>query len=165
MVLRSVMHQDRQWLLVQLPHRPNNARGWLSRDRVQLHHSPHYLELSLSGRRLSLFRAGRRVASYRAVIGHRRTPTPTGLFAILESVRQPDASGFLGPWAIHLTSHSEVLRRFDGGPGRIAIHGRDGESLLDPLGSARSNGCIRINNGPIRRLSRLLPGTAIEVKR
>jgi lipoprotein-anchoring transpeptidase ErfK/SrfK len=38
---------------------------------------------------------------------------------------------------------------FGGGPGRVAIHGRDGTSLLDPLGSARSHGCIRIDNGPI----------------
>lgn len=165
MVLRSAMHQGRQWLLVRLPDRPNSARGWLARDRVQLLRSPHYIEISVSQRRLTLFRAGRRLASFRSVVGRAGTPTPLGLFAILEKVRQPDPTGFLGPWAIHLTSHSEVLCRFDGGPGRIAIHGRDGESLLDPLGSARSNGCIRIGNGAIRRLARLVPGTAVRIRR
>lgn len=165
MVLGSAMHDGRQWLLVRLPWRPNDARGWLLRDRVELLHSPWFLELSLTARRLSLYRQGRRVASYRAVIGHPKTPTPTGLFAILERVRQPDPKGFLGPWAIHLTAHSEVLRRFDGGPGRIAIHGRGGLSFRDPLGSARSNGCIRIDNGPVKRLVRLLPGTAVRVRR
>lgn len=165
MVLKSAMHQGRQWLLLRLPGRPNNSRGWVLRDRVALSHSPYYLEISLSRRRLSVYKRGRRVTAIRSVIGHPRTPTPLGLFAILEHVRQPDPKAFLGPWAIHLTAHSEVLRRFDGGPGRIAIHGRGGESYRDPLGSARSNGCIRINNGPVRRLVRILPGTAVNVVR
>jgi lipoprotein-anchoring transpeptidase ErfK/SrfK len=39
-----------------------------------------------------------------------------------------------------------VLDDYGGGPGRVAIHGRAGASLLDPLGTARSHGCIRIDN-------------------
>jgi hypothetical protein len=34
-----------------------------------------------------------------------------------------------------LTLLSNVLFNFGGGPGRIAIHGRDGPSLENPLGS------------------------------
>jgi hypothetical protein len=165
MVLRSAVVDGRQWLQVRLPNRPNDAAGWILRDRVWLRRSHHYIEISLSRRTVSLFRDGRRVSTFKAVIGHRRTPTPLGLFAILEAVRQPDPHGFLGPWAIHLTAHSEVLRWFDGGPGRIAIHGRDGASLRDPLGSARSNGCIRVNNSHVRRLAGILPGTPVRIRR
>ena len=42
-----------------------------------------------------------------------------------------------------------MLHNFDGGPGQVAIHGRGGASLLDPLGSARSHGCIRVDNSAV----------------
>jgi len=42
-----------------------------------------------------------------------------------------------------------VLHEFDGGDGRIGIHGRGASSLLDPLGSAHSHGCIRLSNTAI----------------
>ena len=76
-----------------------------------------------------------------------------------------DPNGFFGPWALHLTALSNALRRYDGGPGRIAIHGRGGASLRDPLGSARSHGCIRIDNAAIRYLSARVPdGTPVDIR-
>jgi len=91
-------------------------------------------------------------------------PTPHGLFAISEMIRQADPSGFLGPWALHLTAFSNVLDNYGGGPGRVAIHGRGGVSLLDPLGSARSHGCIRIDNRHVSRLARSVPlGTPVRI--
>lgn len=48
-----------------------------------------------------------------------------------------------------LTVLSDVLFNFGGGPGRIAIHGRDGASLENPLGSAASHKCVRIDNDEI----------------
>ena len=66
---------------------------------------------------------------------------------------QPDPDGFLGPWALHLTAFSPTLIDFGGGPGTVAIHGRAGASLRDPLGTARSHGCIRIPNEAIRLLA------------
>ncbi|MGB0119870.1 MAG: L,D-transpeptidase [Solirubrobacterales bacterium] len=102
---------------------------------------------------------------FRAVAGAPATPTPRGLFAIYERVRQPDPSGFLGPFALHLTAHSNVLDNYGGGPGRVAIHGRGAESLADPLGSARSHGCIRIGNGRIVAMAKMLPlGTPVLVR-
>ena len=59
----------------------------------------------------------------------------------------PDA--FLGSWILPLTAHSDTLQRFAGGDGTVGIHGRGGASLLDPLGSARSHGCIRLANAAI----------------
>lgn len=65
---------------------------------------------------------------------------------------------------LHLTAHSNVLEDYGGGPGRVAIHGRGGQSLLDPLGSARSHGCIRIDNRWISWMARTLrPGTRVLV--
>jgi hypothetical protein len=56
---------------------------------------------------------------------------------------------FDGAWVVALTAESNFLHRFDGGPGRIGLHGRGGASLLDPLGSARSHGCVRFANAAI----------------
>jgi hypothetical protein len=85
--------------------------------------------------------------------------------ALYERNRQPDRRAFLGPWSLSLTAVSNVLEDYGGGPGRVAIHGRGGLSLLDPLGTARSHGCIRIDNAGIRYLARRLPlGTPVELK-
>lgn len=59
------------------------------------------------------------------------------------------SSPLLGSWAIHLNGFSTTIGHFDGGDGELALHGRGGASLLDPLGSARSHGCIRVDNGAI----------------
>jgi lipoprotein-anchoring transpeptidase ErfK/SrfK len=115
---------------------------------------------------VTVFRDGERVRRFRAVVGAPGTPTPRGLAAIYERNRQPDPNAFLGPWALPLTSFSEVLESYGGGPGRVAIHGRGGASLLDPLGSARSHGCIRVNNEHVRWLARRVPvGTPVRVRR
>jgi lipoprotein-anchoring transpeptidase ErfK/SrfK len=101
-----------------------------------------------------VYREGRLLRTLRAVVGKSATPTPRGDFAIYERARQADPFGFVGPWALHLTAHSDVLDNYGGGPGRVAIHGRSGSSLLDPLGSARSHGCVRVDNDAVRWLAR-----------
>jgi lipoprotein-anchoring transpeptidase ErfK/SrfK len=100
------------------------------------------------------------------VIGAPGTPTPRGLAAIYERNRQPDPHGFIGPWSLSLTAHSNVLESFGGGPGRVAIHGREGASLRDPLGSARSHGCVRVSSRAVTWLAlRAVPGTPVDVRR
>lgn len=144
---------DRLWIRVRLPIRPNGASGWVLADMVQLTSTPYRIEISTAHRVVRLRRLGRIVRSFRAVVGMPRYPTPHGLFSIGERVPQPDPRGFLGPWALHLTAFSPTLLDFGGGPGTIGIHGRGGASLQDPLGSARSHGCIRIDNAGIRLLA------------
>jgi lipoprotein-anchoring transpeptidase ErfK/SrfK len=57
-----------------------------------------------------------------------------------------------------------VLEDYGGGPGRVAIHGRAGASLLDPLGTARSHGCIRVANRDISWMASHVPvGTPVDV--
>jgi hypothetical protein len=156
LVLGSATVDGRRWLKVRLPVRPNNASGWIDAGRVQLRRTPWRVVVHLDRRRVDVYRAGRLARRFSAVVGTPSTPTPRGQFAIWEQVPEPDPTGFIGPWALHLTAHSDVLRSFGGGPGRVAIHGRDGTSLLDPLGSARSHGCVRIADSNIRWLASVL---------
>ncbi len=94
------------------------------------------------------------------MIGTAGTPTPTGLFAVASVWRNPP-DDFLGAWILPLTAHSDVLKTYDGGDGRVALHGRGGASLAAPLGSAASHGCVRLANADISRVVRLIGRTAL----
>lgn len=158
--------QGRQWLRVRLPIRPNESWGWIRADYTLLTRTPWWLDVSLSRRLVSVYRDGRLVRRFPAVVGAPATPTPLGLHAVYDPVRQADPNGFDGSWVIRLTATSYVLKRFDGGAGRIGIHGRGGASLLDPLGTARSHGCIRVDNDEASWLAEVVPrGTPVNVHR
>ena len=103
--------------------------------------------------------------SFRAVVGRARRRPRQGVASRSPRRRaSPTRDGFLGPVALHLTAHSDVLDDYGGGPGRVAIHGRGGASLADPLGSARSHGCVRVDNEAVRLLARVLaPGVPVAV--
>lgn len=149
-----------RWVKVLLARKPNGTYGWIPADYVALSETSWRVRIDLSQRRVTVFRSGRRALSARAVIGAPATPTPTGLFAVREIVRQPSSETFGGPWILHLNANSEKLKSFDGGDGTIGIHGRGGAALSDPLGSARSHGCVRVNNSVVRYLARHLTGGA-----
>jgi lipoprotein-anchoring transpeptidase ErfK/SrfK len=166
LVLDAATLDGRDWVKVLLANRPNGSAGWIQRDRVVLHRTRYWVTVRVRSRRVAVYRNGKRVRRFRAVVGAPGTPTPRGLAAIYERNRQPDPSAFLGPWALSLTSLSNVLESYGGGPGRVAIHGRAGASLLDPLGTARSHGCIRVNNDDIRWMAARVPvGSPVRVRR
>lgn len=165
LVLRSTLHDGQRWLEVRLPERPNSDAGWIRADLTRDSTTPWRIEVSTAAARVTVERAGRVVKRFAAVVGKPSTPTPLGLFAIDEPIRQP-AGSELGPWALFLTAHSRVLDDYGGGPGRIAIHGRAGPLLADPLGSKASHGCIRVANANVRWLSRVaVDGTPVQVTR
>jgi lipoprotein-anchoring transpeptidase ErfK/SrfK len=138
---------------VRLPWRPNDAVGWVDSSQVILRPTIWRIVVSTAERSLSLYRRGTRVRRVKVVVGAPGTRTPVGLFSIIGAwTSPPDA--FLGSWILPLTAHSDTLQQFDGGNGTVGIHGRGGTSLLDPLGSARSHGCIRLANAAIDWLVR-----------
>jgi lipoprotein-anchoring transpeptidase ErfK/SrfK len=154
------------WLRVRLPVRPNRSSGWLDSDFVRTAVTRWRVVVHTRSRTVAVYRKGRLARRFGAVVGKPSTPTPHGRFAVWERDRQPDPAGFLGPWALHLSAHSEVLENFGGGPGRVAIHGRAGASLADPLGSARSHGCVRVDDADVRWLARIaVAGTPVRVTR
>ena len=154
----------RRWLRLELPSRPNARSGWVVAARVAVSRVRWRVDVDRRARRASAYRDGRLIRSWPVVVGTRRTPTPAGLFAVYERVRQAPGSE-LGPWALHLTAHSNTLLNYGGGPGRVALHGRSGPLLSDPLGSASSHGCIRMDDELISWLAaRLAPGTPVRVR-
>lgn len=158
----------RCWVQVRLPWRPNFAAGWVNANKVFMKQTLWRIEVSTARRTLTVYRAGTPIRTISVVVGKPTTPTPVGLFAIAWAIPW-HPSDFLGSWVLELTAHSDVLQQFDGGDGTVGIHGRGGASLLDPLGSAASHGCIRLANGSIDWLVRTigvnrLPGTPVRVR-
>jgi lipoprotein-anchoring transpeptidase ErfK/SrfK len=154
------------WVKVALPMRPNGRTGWIRADKVTLARTRWRVVVSRGRRVATVYRNGRVKRRMRVVVGAPSTPTPLGRFAVYESIRQANPGGFIGPWALHLTAFSNVLDNYGGGPGRVALHGRSGASLRDPLGSARSHGCVRMLNADIRYLARHIgPGTPVQIVR
>ena len=153
-----------RWLRVRLPGRPNGRTGWIRAGSARLASSPWRVVVTRSRREAVLLKNGMIVERLRVVIGKPATPTPRGHFFVVEHVPQANGSP-LGRWALATSAHSNVLQEFDGGPGQIALHGRRGPLAIDPLGTAASHGCVRLDNAAVERLSRLLPnGTPIEVR-
>jgi lipoprotein-anchoring transpeptidase ErfK/SrfK len=116
-----------------------------------------HIVVDLAARRVSAYSNGHLLRSFRAVVGKSSTPTPTGQFFVEEIVQM--ASGEAGgPFALALSARSDALQEFEGGPGQIAIHGRD--NLGGTLGAAESHGCIRLGSAGIDWLAaRIGPGT------
>jgi hypothetical protein len=158
----------RCWVQVRLPWRPNDASGWVPASQVVLRPNAWQIVVSTAARSLSVYRLGRLVRRVPVVVGKPSTPTPQGLFSIIGAWGDPP-NAFLGSWILPLTAHSSVLQQFDGGDGTVGIHGRGGASLLDPLGSASSHGCIRVANSSIDWLvhtigAGALPGIPVRVE-
>ncbi len=164
---RARTADGRCWVQVRLPWRPNGAAGWINVNNVELAPTHWRIVVSRARRTLTLWHSGKSVRTVSVVVGKPSTPTPTGLFAIVWAVPW-HADDFLGSWVLTLTGHSNVLQEFDGGDGTVGIHGRGGTSLLDPLGSAASHGCIRLANDAIDWLVKTvgrdrLSGTPVDV--
>jgi lipoprotein-anchoring transpeptidase ErfK/SrfK len=159
------VHGGRWFVRVLLPTRPNGRTAWVAADRVALLHTRFHVYVDRGARRITVTRGGRRIRSAHVVVGKPGSPTPAGSFAISERIRQPSAGGFVGPWVLALTAFSGTYRQFDGGPGRVAIHGRGGASLSDPLGTARSHGCVRVGNDLVGWMARhLQPGVPVTIR-
>jgi lipoprotein-anchoring transpeptidase ErfK/SrfK len=161
-IARSIGAGGTRWLQVMLPGRPDGLTGWISQQSTRPLVTPWRIVVDLSARRVMAYIDGRRVKSFQAVVGKISTPTPTGEFFVEEVLQMaPGEAG--GPFALALSARSNVLQEFEGGPGQIAIHGR--ENLGGTLGSAVSHGCIRLGTASIDWLAaRIGPGTPVTIE-
>jgi lipoprotein-anchoring transpeptidase ErfK/SrfK len=149
-VLAAVRRHDcsASWYRVQVPLRPNGVTGFVPARDVRTGTVRTRILVSVSRRRLTLFRAGRPVLRTRVAVGSPATPTPTGSYYVNQRLIPADTSGPFGPGALGISAFSNVLTGWtQGGP--IAIHGTN-----EPwsIGRAVSNGCIRVPNRILRRL-------------
>lgn len=161
-IARSIAAGGARWLQVMLPGRPNGSTGWISRQDTRGLVTAWAIVVDLATRHVNVYSDGRRTRSFQAVVGKPSTPTPTGRFFVEETLQMAPAEPG-GPFALALSARSNVLQEFEGGPGQIAIHGRD--NLGGTLGTAASHGCIRLATASIDWLAtRIGPGTPVTIE-
>ena len=149
------------WLLVRLPGRPNGHTGWIQAAHVRISKTPWHIVVSTWLHRVTVYRAGRFVRSFAAIVGKPSTPTPRGEFFVEEPVALgPSEAG--APFALALSARSNVFQEFAGGPGQVAIHGID--NIGGTLGTAESHGCVRVSTAAVRWLAaRIIAGTPVTI--
>ena len=158
---RSIRAGGAIWLQVMLPGRPDGLTGWISESGTRAAVTPWRITLNLHARRVTVYNDGSVVRVFEAVVGKPSTPTPTGEFFVEEVVQmQTGEPG--GPFALALSARSNALQEFEGGPGQIALHGRD--NLGGTLGQAESHGCVRLGTPAIDWLAaRIGGGTPVTI--
>jgi lipoprotein-anchoring transpeptidase ErfK/SrfK len=150
------------WVHVYLPTRPNGSLGWVRTRAVKMYNNRYRLIIRLRAHKLQLWRKRHLLASYPVAVGTRSTPTPRGLFYIVELLQPSNPGGSYGPYSFGLSAHSNVLQTFAGGDGRVGLHGTNEPGLI---GSSVSHGCIRLRNAAVRRLAKILPlGTPVYIR-
>ncbi len=151
-----------RWLRVRLPGRPNNSTGWIRKARTKRSFTAWHVVVDLSERRLIVYRSGRIVKRFSAVIGSRSTPTPRGKYFVEETVLLTGGQ-VGGPYGLALSARSYVLQEFAGGPGQIAVHGV--WNVGGRMGTAVSHGCVRLDTASITWLGeRIGPGVPVTIR-
>jgi lipoprotein-anchoring transpeptidase ErfK/SrfK len=158
---RKTSPNGRPWLRVLLPGRPNGHTGWIKARATTRALTQWRIVVTTGDRRVTVYRSGRAVRTFKAVVGQPSTPTPAGHYFVEESIRL--RRGDVGaPFALALSARSTVLQEFDGGPGQIALHGLS--NVGGVLGTAVSHGCIRLDNDAMRWLVvRIGPGVPVTI--
>jgi hypothetical protein len=160
-VLRSRRVRGALWLQVRIPGRPNGRTGWVRREALSgLKIVRTALRVNRRTLRATLYDRGRKVWSSPIGVGKASTPTPAGRFWIRERLANFGGSSAYGPWAFGTSAYSSQLTDWPGG-GVIGLHGTNEPGLIP---GRPSHGCIRVPNGAISRLARLMPvGTPVRI--
>ena len=160
LLLRSkIDKRDRMWIQLRIPGRPNGRVGWVPREAL----SPFkvlrtHLLVDRGALRASFYKRGKRVWTAPIGIGAPDTPTPAGRYWIRERLKA--LGGVYGPWAFGTAAYSS-LSEWPGG-GVIGVHGTNQPELIP---GRPSHGCIRVPNGKISRLARIMPiGTPLRIR-
>ena len=150
-----------RWSRVLLPGRPNGHSGWVRDREITATTTSLRVNIHLSARKVLVYRDGRLIRTFSAVVGAPSTPTPTGHFFLEETVRL-SASTAGAPYALALSARSNVFQEFAGGPGQVAIHGT--ANVGGVLGTAVSHGCVRVASGTVTWLAvNMDPGAPITI--
>jgi lipoprotein-anchoring transpeptidase ErfK/SrfK len=153
------------WAKVSIPARPNGQQGWVRVSDVTLGQHTFRAELRIAERLLTVWDGHAELARTNVVVGTDYSPTPLGTLYIAEKIPAATAGfnpgGAYGPWILATSAYSEALEQFDGGLPVIAFHGTNAPGLI---GSASSNGCVRMPNEVVTLLAETIPaGTPVTV--
>jgi lipoprotein-anchoring transpeptidase ErfK/SrfK len=137
------------WYDVWLPLRRNFSSGWVKAGDVGVYPTAAEIVVDLSARRLTVYRHGKPMDHFTVAVGSAQYPTPTGSFFVAEKTTPPPGGPY-GVLALGLSGYQPLLPT----RGALAIHGTDNDAVL---GQAVSEGCIRMRNADVVKVSRWVP--------
>ena len=149
------------WIRVRLATLPNGRTGWVKRKMLSDWKEVR-TRLVVDRRRLTatLYRRGKVIFRAPVGVGLSHWPTPRGEFYIRNQL-YGFGNPVYGPIAFGTSARSAVLTDWPGG-GFIGLHGTNQPHILP---GRVSHGCIRLKNGHILRLARLMPvGTPLTIR-
>jgi hypothetical protein len=152
--------EGRAWYRALLPVRPNGTTGFIRADYVRISETDYRLQVSRRKLIVTLWKGCRVVRTYPIGLGTESTPTPVGSFYLISLLNPPDPDSVYGTYAYGLSAYSDAITDWKGG-GIIGLHGTNDPSSI---GKRMSHGCIRMRNGDIGKLVKILPlGTPIDI--
>jgi lipoprotein-anchoring transpeptidase ErfK/SrfK len=153
------------WVQVRLAQRPNGSTAWLPASDVTLGRTPYRIVVDNTTARLALYEHGQLVFSAPAGVGTTDDPTPTGEFFVAFDEQPPQPNPGYGPFIIVTSAHSLAISDWENsGDAIIGIHGPLGEDReIGTAGARISHGCVRLHDETLERLTKVPPGTPIDV--
>jgi len=159
-IARTTDSQERVWLKVRLPIRPNGTTGWVQETALsELQPVETWLRISTKTYKATVIKNGKRIFSANIGIGQPQWPTPRGQFYVrakLAGYKNP----VYGPLAFVTSATSDTLTDWPGG-GIVGVHGTNQPGIIP---GRISHGCVRLRNADILKLDKLIEvGTPITI--
>lgn len=149
------------WSRVLLPSRPDASTGWVytgQSTHPQEARAAVTVDVDVDKRHLLLLNGNQQVGSWSVGVGKPTAPTPRGRTFIMASIKETVTK--FSPIILPLGTHSNTFDTYGGGPGTVALHGWPDKSKI---GTASSDGCIRVPDDLLAVLATLPLGTLVVV--
>jgi lipoprotein-anchoring transpeptidase ErfK/SrfK len=147
------------WYNVWLAKRPNGSSAWVRASSVGTYTTAARIVIDVSARRLSVYHSDKLMGRFPVAVGSSAYPTPSGFFFIAEKIRPTPSDGVYGVLALGLSAFQPRLPT----QGSLAIHGTNDNA---GIGRAISDGCIRMHNADVLKVSAWVPsGSPVVINR
>jgi lipoprotein-anchoring transpeptidase ErfK/SrfK len=153
--------RDGRYGLVGVPYVGYRASGWISLRGLERSYTQVSVEADLSEHRIIVHRGDDVLFRAAAATGAPSSPTPPGRYFVTDRVPFPNG-GVLGTFAFGISGIQPDLPSGWSGGDQLAIHGTNDPSSI---GRSTSAGCLRVSEGTITRLRRVLRlGTPVLIR-
>ena len=144
--------RDGRYGLVDVPYVGYRATGWIRLRGLDSSHTRVSVEADLSEHSITVRRGDDVLFRAAATTGAPLSPTPVGRYYVTDRVPFPNG-GMLGTFAFGISGIQPNLPPGWGGGDQLAIHGTNDASSI---GRSASAGCLRVSEGTLARLRRVL---------
>jgi L,D-transpeptidase catalytic domain len=152
---------DGRWGRVELPYVWPRREGWIRLAGLDVRTTRIRVEVDLSRHLVTVTKLGEVLFHAPGATGSPSSPTPVGDYFVTDRVAF--SGGALGTFAFGISGIQPRLPAGWSGGNQLAIHGTNQPSTI---GTSTSAGCVRVSEGTLAKLKRLLAyGTPVVIHR